>query len=136
MSGWATELVGALGIRAEQIGITPDMAGDAFEAKLGRFLAFEQALPIVGEFGYVGTAGAAQMGTDGNFQTWHDTATAAVRDTRQRLWDNLFQTFGRDRIDDVAAAKAYNRLHNLIREADGGGPQSHLASGFHPGRIF
>ncbi len=58
MSGCATELVGALGIRAEQIGITPDMAGDAFEAKPGRFLAFEQALPIVGEFGYVGTAGA------------------------------------------------------------------------------
>lgn len=127
MSGWATDLVEALGIRAEQIGLRADMPGDEFETALGSFLAFEKALPVVGKFGYVGTPGAPQMGVDSNFQAWFNTANGAVQEVRHALWHNLFVTYGRDQIDDVAATTQYDALHAALRVADGSGPESWIA---------
>jgi hypothetical protein len=124
MSGWATDLVDKLGMRAQQIGITADMPGEMFEERLGAFLAFEKSLPILRPLAHLGTEGPPQMGVSGDFERWFAMASSAVGEIRRSLWDNLFTNFGRDRIDDEKAIRAYEHLHFAIRHADGSASQS------------
>jgi hypothetical protein len=127
MSSWATRLVSALGHRAQQIGLTADMPGDEFEVALGRFLAFEAALPIVHPFTHINQPAHQALGKDMGIESWFQQAFAATSEIRRGIWRNLFESFGLERVDPGAAIDSYARLHALIRAADGDGAESYLA---------
>lgn len=127
MSAWATRLVEALGHRAQQIGLEAEMPGDRFEAALGRFLAFEKALPAVWPYVHITQPLTSPMSKDMNAETWFQQASAITGEIRRAIWKNLFESFGLDRIDRDAAIDSYRRLHALLRFADGDGPESAIA---------
>lgn len=127
MPDWASRLVETLGGRAQQIGLRADMPGEEFEAALGEFLAFEASLPRVGSFLHMDSPPQNPTGVNMAVLNWFNTSSAVVAEIRRGIWANLFESFGLDRIDHAHAETAYRALHDLIRAADGGGPESHIA---------
>ena len=113
MAEWATSLVGALGARADQVGIKPNMPGNEFEAALGKFLAFAKALPLVDEFGYFGnTSPNPTRGKGMEFQGWYARSREAVDQVMNDLHANLYENFGLNRVDQTGARDAYHSLHH------------------------
>lgn len=127
MSSWATLLVEALDHRAQQIGLMAEMPGDEFEAALGRFLAFEKALPMIAPFTHINQPISQPLSKDMGIESWFQQASAVTGEIRRGIWRNLFESFGLERVNPEAAIDSYSRLHALIRAADGEGPESYLA---------
>lgn len=135
MKGWAADLVPRLGFVADQLGLTENTDGLNFEAIIGRFLNFSNALDSVtatnlgallgDQTNVVGNAGRNVSG--GNFALWAGTAQSNVAIFNQRLWESLWENFGRDRIDGSKADRAYSALHALIRESGEEGQPCYIA---------
>jgi SIR2-like domain len=137
MPQWASLLVDALGARARQVRITPDMPGPDFEAALGQFLSFAKALPIIEKFGYLGNTPNPQVqvslkpGQD--FNNWVNYATNSVNEIMNGLHANLYTCFGLGSVDVERAKMAYQALHH---EGLGWAPEStriiHATTNFDP----
>lgn len=135
MKGWATDLVPRLGYAARQLGLTEDTDGPAFEAIIGRFLNFSNSLnaimgsglgPLMGDqHNIVGQVNPTPSG--GNFNNWTSAAQNNVAVLNQRIWESLWENFGRDRVDSEKADNAYGALHDLIRESSDGGAPCYIA---------
>jgi NAD-dependent SIR2 family protein deacetylase len=135
MKGWAADLIPRLGFAADQLGLTAATDGPAFEAIIGRFLNFSNSLnavaastlgPLMGDqTNIVGNAGRNASG--GNFNAWLSTAQNNVAVLNLRVWESLWENFGRDRIDSEKADSAYTALHALIRESSGGDQPCYIA---------
>ena len=112
MQGWATTLCDQLGVRAQQIGLKPNMQGDQFEAALGRFLAFGKSLPIVDQLLHLGTPGNPTTQRQKPHMDWVQTANNAVYEITLNLHRNLYECFGGNRVDHDRAKNAYYKLHH------------------------
>lgn len=141
MKGWAADLIPRLGYAASQLGLTLETDGPAFEAIIGRFLNFSRALPAVQALGFMGDLtnlfGAAPPQASGaNFAAWNSTAQQNIALMNTRLWESLWENFGRDRVDSEKADNAYSALHYLIRESRGDGLEpcyiAHVTTNFDP----
>ncbi len=122
MSEWATSLVEELGYAAELLGLTPSMDGDRFEAALGRFLRFAEALPTVEPLHKLGgmqslIGDGTQVQTVLDSRAWLNFATQNVNAIRRVVWQNLYEQFTMDRVDEEKAYRSYKRLHDLIRNS-------------------
>ena len=128
MAGWAADLIPRLGNAAPWLGLTSGTDGPAFEAIIGRFLNFSNSLSTVAALGFMGDeANLVGLGprspSGGNFANWHVTAEDNVAAMNRKLWESLWENFGRNRIDSEVADRAYGALHSLIRDsADDGQP--------------
>lgn len=121
MSEWASSLVDALGHAAGLLKLSPSMRGDEFEAALGRFIRFAEALPSIeplhtlgGARGLIGPSQLVQPAL--NSQEWLNIAWQNVDLIRRALWRNLYEHFTTDHIDEQTAHTSYKRLHDLIRD--------------------
>lgn len=140
MKGWAADLIPRLGYAAGQLGLTPETDGPAFEAIIGRLLNFSRALPAIEALGFMGELtslfGDQPGSSGGNFLAWQSTARTNIQGLNTRLWESLWQNFGRDRIDNDKADNAYSALHDLIRDSRDDGPEpcyiSHVTTNFDP----
>lgn len=123
MGGWAASLVAELGYAASMLGLRADMRGDEFEAALGRFIAFSEALKAVaplhrlGRFDSILAADSSRIPNGVDSDTWLRLAEQNVTAIRRVLHTNLYEQFGQRRIDDEAAHRAYSKLHHQIRSA-------------------
>lgn len=122
MKGWAADLVPRLGFAANQLGLTEETDGPAFEAIIGRLLAFANALPAVANLAFMGeqtnvVGNGPRNGTGVQFNQWHNAAISNNAAIIRTIWASLYESFGRDRIDDDKASYAYSSLHRLIRNS-------------------
>lgn len=122
MSQWATSLVDELKYAAQLIGLNKDMPGDQFEAALGRFVAFSEALSTVAPLHELGKfetviANPDQVLHKFDSATWLGLAEKNVQLIRKVIHTNLYEQFGQQRVDDEAAHRAYAKLHHQIRTA-------------------
>lgn len=85
MPTWATRLADSLGYRAQQIGLSPDMPADQFEAALGRLLAFEGAMPLVQPCFYINGGLHASLSRDLAVDRWSQHAFGAVGEIRRGI---------------------------------------------------
>lgn len=139
MGDWAASLVDELKYAADLIGLTKNMRGDEFEAALGRFIAFSEALSSIaplnrfGQFETVITEPERAL-TKVDATVWMQLAEQNVHKVRMALHRNLYEQFGQKRIDDDKAKRAYSKLHGQIREAfaDRDGPVffAHVTTNF------
>lgn len=113
MRDWATDLRDRLGPDlANQMGLNSVDDGPGFEAKLGRFFAFQSQLPLFEEF--VGLARPGPVYQDDTLPSQMRKGlrnqAAAVDEVVHAMHSSLFDLFGPDRIDETKARNSYYRL--------------------------
>jgi hypothetical protein len=131
MSDWADHLVGKLSQRIsylEATGLRKGMAGEKFEARLGKFLqdaeAFRRTSDLLGpsvrfqDFG----AGTQVMQAGGVMEEWHRQAVHHFDQVTGLIRESLYELFADAAVDLDAAAAAYQGLFGAL----GLGPDSRL----------
>ena len=121
-----------LGFAGHEMGLNEETDGPAFEAILGRYLKFANSLDAIASFGFMGdqtkvVGEGPRSPTSGNFAAWLPTAQGNVSTFNRRLWESLWENFGRDRIDSAKADNAYTKLHELIRSSREGNMPCYIA---------
>jgi hypothetical protein len=131
MSDWADHLVGKLSRRIgylETTDLRKGMAGEIFEARLGKFLqdaeAFRRISDLLGpsvrfqDFG----AGTQIMQAGGVMEEWHRQAVHHFDQVTGLIRESLYELFADAAVDLDAAAKAYQGLFHALEL----GPDSRL----------
>jgi len=98
------------------------MPGDEFEAALGRFVAFANALPAIaplhdfgGKLNVLQPPATVQHTLDSS--AWLSHAQTNVRLVQAAIQRNLFDLFNEKRVDEDAAFVSYSALHKQLRDA-------------------
>lgn len=116
MTDWAASLRAAINERepgaADVIGLTDGLAGDAFEARLGDFLYFQDAIPRVDLLRRLGAANAQDEHP--YFPDWYNHASRRTAAILEIIRENLFESFGRPSLDLAAAKAAYQWLRTRL----------------------
>jgi hypothetical protein len=123
MGDWADHLVGKLIQRMnylEATGLRKGMAGEIFEARLGKFLqdaeAFRRISDLLGpsvrfqDFG----AGTQTMQAEGVMEQWHRQAVHHFDQVTGLIRESLYELFADAAVDLDAAAKAYQGLFGAL----------------------
>src|SRR4051812_7109208 len=93
MREWATDLFQELSPWSEIIGITPEMEGDQFEARIGAILRCARDLKSVSEFPALGLS-SPQSGLIDEATRWFLQAQTAADEIERRLFESLHRLFG------------------------------------------
>lgn len=122
MPEWASSLINELGYAAQLLGLRENMPGDEFEAVLGKFVAFANALTAIaplhdlgGKVNVLMTPQSVQHSLDSS--VWFSTAESNVRRVQGAIHRNLFDLFNESRVDEDAAYESYGALHSQVRNA-------------------
>jgi len=132
MSDWSDHLVRKLGQRIgyrEATGLKSGMSGEAFEARLGKFLQDVEAFQRIGDlldpsvrfqdFG----AGTQMMMSQGVMEQWHRQAVHHFGEITGLIHESLYELFADVAVDLDGAAHAYQ---GLFRSLGLGGPDTQL----------
>jgi len=122
MPEWASSLINELGYAAQLLGLRENMPGDEFEAALGRFVSFANALTAIaplhdlgGKVNVLVSPQTVQHSLDSS--VWFRTAESNVQRVQGAIHRNLFDLFNESRVDEGAAYESYGALHSQIRNA-------------------
>lgn len=118
MKEWSESLSDALDAEwkglANRLGLRGLERGDQFEAKLGQLFAFREALSICEPYIELGAKENGAVPT--NIYTWFTECERRCIQVEDVLQRNLYDNFGRDKVDGQAAAHAYGSLCDRLRE--------------------
>jgi hypothetical protein len=120
MADWARILVkdvyeAAPGL-PNAIGLTEGLGAEDFEDLVGSFLSWQAAIDLNERFAAVGNVNIGSVSTD--VSTWINHSRQRAEAFTGALRKSLFREFGRDAIDEQAAAQAHSTLQNLLGSAD------------------
>jgi hypothetical protein len=112
MGDWSDQLIGALSEKeaklAQAVGLTPGLAGDEFERRLGAFLRWRETRELAEQFaGFGGPEPGSQETPVIHHRQREDQRIEIVLDV---LNHTLYELFGRQRINDDSAEGAYRAL--------------------------
>lgn len=119
MADWAGDIVERLDREqpwglAGLLGLERHTDGEAFESRLGMFLAWERSLPTVAELSNLGEEDASG-GRPKVFQAWLNRAKLNASTVNKVVFDSLFANFAQSRVAAHGAAQAYGTLLDLLR---------------------
>lgn len=103
---------------AGEIGLEPNMDGEAFETALGEFLAWSRALPIVQSLRGAGYE-ALGMTADDKIDKYFTTAISRANQATNAIRKVLFELFGRNRFSQISAGQAYGALLERLNVPSG-----------------
>jgi hypothetical protein len=129
MPDWATSLTQALDtaepMLSRAVGLTPDMAGDAFELQLGQFLELASKIPLLKQFKNIG-GDTPTSGTAG-FQGWVRLAESRCALALETIRENLYVNYNINRLGRARVVKAYTKLLQWFNTEGPVNPPPHLS---------
>lgn len=113
-AGMQTEIEAAAAGSSSLLGITSGVSSEEFEANLGNFLRWRQAMPLLDR--YVTFGGNPINSLNGQVQEWHRLQKERIDAVVEALHRSLYASFGVGVIDEGKALRAFQSLDEWLGE--------------------